>query len=160
DGSLRWIRDRGFPIHDAAGQLYRVAGIAVDITRLKAADEALRKTRDQLEAEVQKRTAELARAEEKFRSIFENATEGIYQTTPDGRSLSANPALARIDGYDSPQELMAAIGNIGAQLYVDPARRAEFTRLLETEGAVKDFDSQIRRKDGRVIWVSENARAV
>jgi PAS domain S-box-containing protein len=160
DGTIRHIHDRGFPIRDASGHVYRVAGIAVDVTQLKQADEALRQARDQLEVEVRKRTADLARAEEKYRGIFENATEGIFQTTPDGRYLSANPALARLDGHDSPAELMAAINDIGAQLYVDPGRRAEFIRLLETQGVVKDFESQIRRKDGRVIWVSENARAV
>src|ERR1700740_1678269 len=73
----------------------------------------------------------LRRAEQKYRSIFENATEGIFQTTPDGHYLSANPALARMYGYDSPEELLAALTDISRQLYVQPGRRAEFTRAMQ-----------------------------
>lgn len=109
-----------------------------------------------------RKRAELAlrKAEEKYRSIFENAVEGIFQTTPHGRYLSANPALARIYGYDSPHELMSQQTNIAQQLYVDPNRRAEFTATLEQEQAVSNFESQVYRKDGSIIWISENARAV
>ncbi|MBY0523382.1 MAG: PAS domain S-box protein [Gemmataceae bacterium] len=160
DGAIRWIHDRGFPIRDAAGRVYRVAGIATDITDRKATEEALQVARNQLEMEVVRRTSDLRRAEEKYRTIFENSTEGIYQTTPEGLYLNANPALAQIDGYASAAELMESVTDIGAHLYVDPARRTEFTHQLQTQGFVKDFESQIRRKDGRVIWVTENARAV
>ena len=160
DGTVRWISDHGFPVRDAAGKVYRVAGIAVDITARKEAEEALRHAHEHLEQEVEKRTTELLQAETKYRSIFENATEGIFQTLPDGRYLTANPALARIDGYDSPEELIADVTDVGRQLYVDPVRRKEFIRLLEAYGVVRGFEAQIRRKDGRIIWVSENARAV
>ena len=104
--------------------------------------------------------AALRDAEQKYRSIFENAIEGIFQTSPDGRYLSANPALARIYGYDSPAELTKAFTDIAGQLYVDPGRRAEFIRLLEEDDTVSDFESQVYRKDGRVVWISEKARAV
>ena len=73
----------------------------------------------------------LFKAEEKYRSIFVNAVEGIFQTTPDGRYLSANPALTRIYGYSSPDELMASLTNIEKSLYVDPHRRAEFIKLMQ-----------------------------
>ncbi|MFN7140911.1 MAG: PAS domain S-box protein, partial [Limisphaerales bacterium] len=102
----------------------------------------------------------LAAAEEKFRSIFENAVEGIFQTTPDGRYLSANPALTRIYGYSSPDELMEKMTDIQNQLYVDPNRRTEFVKQMQEKGVVTDFESQVYRKDGSVIWISENARAV
>jgi PAS domain S-box-containing protein len=102
----------------------------------------------------------LRRAEAKYRSIVENAVEGIFQTTPDGHYLSANPALARIYGYASPQELINSIGDIERQLYVDDSRREDFIRLMEQDGVVTGFESEIHRKDGRVIWISENARAV
>lgn len=102
----------------------------------------------------------LRQAEEKYRSIFENAADGIFQTTPDGHYLSANPALARIYGYESPQELIANFTNIGQQLYVDPNRRSEFIRSLQQNEAVSDFESQVYGKDGRKLWISENARAV
>ena len=103
---------------------------------------------------------ERQRAEERHRSIFENAIEGIFQTTPEGRYIAANPALARIYGYASPAELMAHLTDIAEQLYVDAGRRREFRNLLERRDAVHHFESQVRRKDGRVVWISENARAV
>ena len=102
----------------------------------------------------------LQQAEEKYRSIFENAVDGIFQTTADGHYLSANPALARIYGYSSPEELISNLTNIGEQLYVDPNRRSEFRRLLQEHDAVSDFKSQVYGKDGTVIWISEKARAV
>jgi len=102
----------------------------------------------------------LQQAEEKYRSIFENAVEGIFQTTPDGRYLSANPALARMYGYKSAQELTARLTNIAQQLYVDPNRRAQFLAALEHDQEVSGFESQVYRSDGSIIWISENARAV
>lgn len=102
----------------------------------------------------------LRRAEENFRSIFENAVEGIFRTTCRGRYLQANPALAKIYGFDSPQELMRNYEDISMQLYAEPGRREEFIRLLDEKEAIFDFESAIRRKDGSIIWISENARAV
>ncbi|HEY9632506.1 MAG TPA: response regulator [Coleofasciculaceae cyanobacterium] len=102
----------------------------------------------------------LRQAEEKYRTIFENAVDGIFQTTPDGHYLSANPALARIYGYESPEALTANLSNIDQQLYVDSKRRSEFRRLIQEHGTVSDFESQVYGKDGRVLWISENARAV
>ena len=102
----------------------------------------------------------LRQAEEKYRSIFENAAEGIFQTTLDGRFLSANPALVRMYGYDSQADLIADLNDVEQQLYVDPHRRAEFIRILERQTSVSNFEVQVYRKDGRIIWISENARAV
>ena len=102
----------------------------------------------------------LRQAEAKYRGIFENAVEGIFQTTPSGRYISANPALARIYGYESPDELMQSIGDIERQLYVTPSRRDDFVLLMERDGMVTGFESEIFRKDQSVIWISENARAV
>jgi PAS domain S-box-containing protein len=102
----------------------------------------------------------LRRAEQKYRSIFENATEGIFQTTPEGQYLSANPALARMYGYDSPKELLAALTDISRQLYVEPDRREKFTLAMRCDERIEDFESQIYRRDGSVIWISECARAV
>ncbi|HLO48720.1 MAG TPA: PAS domain S-box protein [Kamptonema sp.] len=99
-------------------------------------------------------------AEEKYRSLFENALEGIFQTTFDGQYLNANPALAKIYGYSTPQELIARLTNIERQLYVEPNRRAEFSRLLQENDIVACFESQVYRSDGSIIWISENARAV
>ncbi|WP_243358846.1 sensor domain-containing protein [Fundidesulfovibrio terrae] len=102
----------------------------------------------------------LQQAEDKYRSIFEHAAEGIFQTAPEGRYLAANPALARIYGYDTPGDLMDSLRDIEAQLYVDPGRRDEFVQAVTASGQVTDFESRIRRKDGSIIWISENARAV
>ncbi len=102
----------------------------------------------------------LLRAEGKYRGIFENSIAGIFQTSPDGRYLDVNTALTRIYGYESRHELMSKVSDIGRLLYVDPRRRAEFVRLMQAKGTVQDFESQIFRKDGSIIWISESARAV
>jgi PAS domain S-box-containing protein len=107
-------------------------------------------------------TAEHAqrRAEERFQSLFENAVEGIFQSTVNGRYLTANPALARMYGYGSPAEMIARIQNIGHTLYVQTRRREEFKRIIERAGVVEAFESEVFKKDGTKIWISENARAV
>jgi PAS domain S-box-containing protein len=100
------------------------------------------------------------KAEEKYRGIFENALEGIYQSTPDGHFLTVNPALARMLGYTSPEEMLADVTDIGRQLYVDPARRGEMLGLLDEYGVVHDFECELRRRDGRSVWASVSVRLV
>ncbi len=115
-----------------------------------------------LKAEITERkiaVAALAKAEQKYRSIFENAMEGIYQSTPGGRFINANPALARIFGYESPEQLMREVADAAA-LYAESDRRTEFLRLMHKDGTVGNLESQVRRRDGALIWISENARAV
>ncbi len=108
-----------------------------------------------------KQTEEILRiTQERYHSIVENAVEGIYQTTPSGRYLSSNQALAKIYGYDSPEELMTNLQNIEDKLYVDRNRRREFIEEIEVNNAVLEFEAQVYRKDGKIIWISENARAV
>ncbi|HUA38570.1 MAG TPA: SpoIIE family protein phosphatase [Candidatus Sulfopaludibacter sp.] len=102
----------------------------------------------------------LLREKENYYGLFDHLVEGIFRTTPDGHYLLANVALARIYGYASPVELMASIKDIGRSLYVQPARRDEFVRLMQANETITDFESQIYRKDGTVIWISENCRAV
>ncbi|AVH71426.1 PAS domain-containing sensor histidine kinase [Nostoc sp. 'Lobaria pulmonaria (5183) cyanobiont'] len=111
--------------------------------------------RQELESAYQK----LKVAEAKYRSIFENAVEGIFQNSPDGRYITANPALARIYGYSLAEEVTANSTDI-KQLYVDPNRRAEFVRLMENYGSISEFESQIYRRDGSIVWISEKAYAV
>ena len=141
-GTRRFMETHAVPLrYGPSGAVVHLA-VSRDITAHKRAEEALRL------------------AEEKYRSIFENAVEGIFQTTPDGRYLSANPALARLYGYESPQEMIEAAMDIRHQVYVEPGRRIEFRRLLEEQDAVTGFEAQVYRKDGSVIWISESARAV
>ncbi len=117
---------------------------------------------DQIGQLIRRKHAEeaLREAEENYRSIYENAMEGIFQTTPEGRYLSANPALARMLGYSSPEEIVATINDLGTQMCVSPESRLELKRRLETEGQVRGFENQIYRKDGSKIWISVNAHIV
>ncbi|HEX2667307.1 MAG TPA: PAS domain S-box protein [Gammaproteobacteria bacterium] len=100
------------------------------------------------------------RTETRYRSMFDHAVEAIYQSTPEGRFLDANPAMARLLGYASPQELMQAMRDIGTELYADPEARAELLRLLKRQGHFEECEVQVRRRDGSLLWVSENAHAV
>ena len=110
----------------------------------------------------ERKQAEEARhsAETRYRSIFENTYEGLFQMTPDGRLLSANPGLARIYGYESAEELRAALICLNQQRYVDKNRWDTFLTRMQTEERVSDFESQVYRQDGEVIWISENAHVV
>jgi sigma-B regulation protein RsbU (phosphoserine phosphatase) len=102
----------------------------------------------------------LLNAEEKYHSVFDHLVEGIFQTTPEGRYLMANAALARIYGYATPEELMQGLTDIGSRLYAREGRRDEFVRFMQEHDTVTGFESQIYRKDGSIIWISENCRAV
>lgn len=98
--------------------------------------------------------------EEKYRHLFEDSFLGMFQTTPEGRYLSVNNALARIYGYASAEELRGSIDEIQRQVYVDPARRSQFIRQVEEQGTVVGFESQVWRKDGSTCWIVEKARVV
>ncbi|MEM6591295.1 MAG: PAS domain S-box protein [Cyanobacteria bacterium P01_C01_bin.73] len=123
-----------------------------------AEDEVLIMVRDITQRKRAEKALQIA--EEKYRSIYENALEGIFQSSQKGRFISVNPAMARLYGYDSPEDMVAKIENIGKQIYVNPEKRNIFTRLLDNTGEVKDFDYRSYRQDGSIIWVEENTRAV
>src|ERR1700693_546355 len=139
DGKVVWGRVSSSWINSPSGEVS--IAIIQDITERKKADALLRE------------------AEEKYRNIIENAVEGIFQTAPDGSLLMVNPAYARIFGFDSPQEMITAVKDI-RQVYVDPEQRAEVIRLLNEQGIVRGFEGKAYRKDGNVIWVSSNVRAI
>jgi diguanylate cyclase (GGDEF)-like protein/PAS domain S-box-containing protein len=120
----------------------RVRHLTADLAERARAEEALR------------------HAEEQYRTIFEHSVEGIFQTTPSGRFLVANPAMSRMLGYPSPVDLVDQAVNIDRDLYVDPVRRAEFRSLLDQQGSVHGFEAEVYRKDGERIWVSTSARVV
>ncbi|MDZ5457285.1 sensor domain-containing protein [Azohydromonas lata] len=142
DGDIRWVSDRGTAVKRGDQGISILEGIIQDITKRKKADE------------------DLLEAERRYRSIFENAVEGIYQSTLEQGYLAVNPALARTYGYDSPSQLISNLRDIGSQLYVDNGRRLEFMKIMDEHGIVSNFESRVYRKDGSVIWISENARAV
>jgi PAS domain S-box-containing protein len=137
----RWYYVVNTPIRHPDGSFSKMAMIQ-DVTDRKEMEKAL------------------SLAEAKYRGIFENAVEGIFQSTPDGRFLSVNPALARMFGYDSPRDMEADVMDIGRQFYVDPADRDRFRSMLEETGVIKGFEARVYRKDGSTMAVLINARAV
>ena len=104
--------------------------------------------------------SQLIDAERKYHGLFDHIVEGVFQTSPEGNFLMANNALAHIYGYDSAEELTASVTDIARKLYVEENRRADFIRLMQEHDTVEDFQSRIYRKNGEIIWISENVRAV
>lgn len=102
----------------------------------------------------------IRKSEENYRSVFENAVEGMFQTTPDGFLLSANPAYAKMFGYSSPEEITGGSFNVGERVYADAADRVRFKRQINEHGLIQTFQFQALRKDGTPIWACLNARAV
>ena len=121
---------------------------------------AARRERVRLEALVASRTRQLRQSELLFRSIFEHASEGIFQSSLDGRNLRANPAMARLCGYDDPAEMQRELTDIAARFYVQPGRREEIAALVARDGAALGCESEIRRRDGSTRWVSESVQSV
>jgi diguanylate cyclase (GGDEF)-like protein/PAS domain S-box-containing protein len=141
NGDIRRVKEQGTMVVDEAGHQV-LEGFIEDVTESHVTLEAL------------------AHAELRYRQIFEHAREGIFQTTQDGRYLSANPALARLYGYDSPSELITDLSDIERRLYVQPQRRERFQKLMAAYGEVSNFESEVYRRDGSRIWISENAHSV
>jgi adenylate cyclase len=160
-------------VSDAQGKVkaFEVGGVDY-ITKPVQAEEMLarvehqlhlRKLQQRLEEQnvrMQLEIQERQQADERYRSIFENSIDGIFQSSPDGHYISVNPALARMYGYDSPEELIVSISSIAEQVYTDPGRRLGLRAYLQQQGQVKGAESRIQRKDGNKIWISENIRAV
>ncbi|MCX5826701.1 MAG: PAS domain S-box protein [Deltaproteobacteria bacterium] len=111
-------------------------------------------------AELEEYYQALRKKEERYRSFYENAVEGFFQSTPNGRFLNVNPAFARMMGYDSPEELISAISDIERQYYVNPADRARYVNLLKESGAVENFVCKARCQDGSEIWISNSTQSV
>jgi Amt family ammonium transporter len=127
---------------------------------LQLANSALSAAREHLKHRVEVSHDALRRAEEKYRSIFEESVMGIFQTSAEGTYLSANDALAHVYGYASAKELSESVRDIERQLYVEPGRRNDFILAMSQNGSVRDFESEIYRKDGTIRWIRENAREV
>jgi diguanylate cyclase (GGDEF)-like protein/PAS domain S-box-containing protein len=124
------------------GETTGISVFGKDISERKEAERALRE------------------AEKKYRSIFDGALEGMFQTTLDGKVLAANSAVAEILGYDSPEDALTAIMDVSRDVWRDPAQRSSYLGQLQVCGALRNFECQLRRKDGKPVWVSVSARMV
>jgi|GEM_PF-542973 len=142
DGEIIWGRLTVSMIFDNNEDPVYAIGMVENINSRKKTELALRKS------------------EEEYRNLFKNAIEGIYQSTPEGKLVNANPAMAQIVGYESPEELLSNIRDITTQLYVDPKDREKLQQLLRDEGEVKNFETKIYRKDGSKIWISISTRLI
>ena len=129
------------PLRDANGKVVGIAAVGRDIS-----------DRTQMEST-------LREAERKYRGLFDDAIVGIFQSTPEGRLLSVNPAMARIYGYDSPEEMMATVTEV-SRLYVEPKQRDEFKARLEKEGSAMNFEYQAYRRDETTVWVNLGVRSI
>jgi PAS domain S-box-containing protein len=141
DGGIEYHRYSIQPVR-AGDEVIAIEGFIDDITEQRRAEEALRES------------------EERYRQIVENAVEEIFQTTPDGRLLSANRAFASMYGYESPQQMIEEVTDIAAQLYADPSQREEITQQLTRDGLVTGKEARYKRCDGSTLWVSINAHVV
>jgi len=142
DGERRDVIFNKATITDVSGGVIGLIGVISDVTDLRETEEALHQ------------------AEADYRGIFENAVEGIYQSTPEGGFISVNPAYARMYGYATPAEMLSSVTDIGRDLYVDAEDRKRFRRILQTNGVVRGFETQHYKKDGSKIWVRVNAIVV
>jgi len=142
DGSHKWVLSRGQALFDSQGRPSRIIGARADINDRKHAEAALRAS------------------EARFREIFENSIEGICETSIDGGFISVNPAFARILGYTDPASLIQDGLSVPENFYVKPGRRDDFFALLGTSDELQGFESEVRRRDGSTVWVSENVRVV
>lgn len=138
----KWLWEKGQGVYDEDDNLLGIEGFITDISDRKQMESAL------------------IEAKNKYQNMFENAIEGIFQTTINGYYLSANKSLAKIYGYNSPEELKIKLNDIENSLYVNPHRRQQFIQLIAQNDLITEFESQVYRKDGSIIWISENARAV
>jgi len=142
DGSLYEEEMTITPVRAESGEITHFVAIKQDVTTRKAIAEAL------------------LHAQEKYRGLVEDAVVGIFQATPDGRIITANAAMARMHGYDSPQQLMSEVSDAATQLFVNPNQLQEISRLLEKNEVAHDVEVEVNRRDGTMAWLLGNLRAV
>ncbi|PKN69932.1 MAG: hypothetical protein CVU54_07840 [Deltaproteobacteria bacterium HGW-Deltaproteobacteria-12] len=136
DSNKRWLNWIGSAIYDDAGKITGLHGSAQNITQRKQMEVLLKQS------------------ENRYRSIFENAQEGIYRSTPEGKIIIANQSMANMLGHRTPEELMTSVTDMSRQLYVHPAERVKIEKIIAEQGSVRNYETQFYRKDGSIIWVS------
>jgi PAS domain S-box-containing protein len=137
--------------------------IANEIGDIARAAEVFRRTLDEADAAREAAVRALTEqrlAEESYRKLFETSIDGIYVTTPAGALLNANPALARMMGYETPEQLISGIGDVSVNVYVHPEAREEYKRLMQRDGLVRDFEYQVYQRSGGILWLSDSATVV
>jgi PAS domain S-box-containing protein len=137
--------------------------IANEIGDIARAAEVFRRTLDEADAAREAAVRALTEqrlAEESYRKLFETSIDGIYVTTPAGALLNANPALARMMGYETPEQLISGIGDVSLNVYVHPEAREEYKRLMQRDGLVRDFEYQVYQRSGGILWLSDSATVV
>ncbi len=142
DKSRIWITMNIHVVRDKQGNILYYDGTCVDITERKRAEELLRES------------------EERYRMLFENATEGLFLTTPAGKYINVNPSVARMFGYSSPREVLETVSDIGRQIYAHPEDRDTFLRMMAEHGKVEGFEVEMVRKDSSRIWIRMNVHVV
>ncbi|MGK7929930.1 MAG: EAL domain-containing protein [Microcystaceae cyanobacterium] len=142
-GHYIWLETQAKVIPNSeTGKIEEIVCVSHEVTKQQQVEEALQQAANQ------------------YHTIFEYINYGIFQTSKDGHYLTANPALAKLYGYDSPVDLINNLTYVDQQLYVNPKQREALMKLLEKKGQVSNFESQVYRKDGSTIWISENTRAI
>jgi len=141
-GQFLYLDIHKTPFWDEQGNMIGTVGCGRNVTREKQLEQDRRE------------------AEEKYRNIFDNSSEGLYQVSPEGRFITANPAAARILGYESSEELISMVTNIGSQVYVSSEDRKKALELLRKDGSFKNFEVINRQKNGNIVWVTASVHVV
>ncbi|MBL0273548.1 MAG: PAS domain S-box protein [Chitinophagaceae bacterium] len=142
NGELIWISESTRAVRNEKRAIMYFEGTLRDITKRKKAEEAV------------------VLLQNKFQAIFDNTADGIYQSTIDGKFIMANPSMARIFGYDSSEELIDSVTDIGTQIYANPVERKKMAEMILVQDRVKNYELQVLTKNKDIIWVSANIRIV
>jgi PAS domain S-box-containing protein len=157
DGAVIWVKDSARAVTGEQGQVLYYEGSLEDITERKEAAEELRRYRERLEELVEERTAELRESEARYRTLFDSVPVALYRTTPTGQILDGNRTFVQMGGCPDRETLLSLNT---AMFYVNPEEQARWRALMERQGVVRDFETQLRRYDGTLTWIKDTARAV